>query len=284
MIKNHYSRFDKRALGGVWKMPTIANPTSQLCTQNQFEEPIYLAWCNIMHQPMQYHRKQWEFVYICRVLERYDKLVPLTYGVGFGVGLEPLPAMFATRSVMSMATDMPKGIDSMWARTNQWAGNIDHLLHPEICSDDLVRRFVEYMPVDMNNIPDTLIERQFDFAWSACSLDHLGTLQNGLDFIRNAMKCVVPGGVGVFTTELNLSDDQNTIEAGPTVLYRKSDLLTFAAQLEDEGLFVAPFDFDQGDMPYDTYVDEPPYAQKIHLRLRFHGFVITSVGLIVTKQ
>ena len=51
----------------------------------------------------------------------------------------------------------------------------------------------------MNHLPDDL--RGFDFTWSSCALEHLGTLAAGADFVVAQMDCLRPGGVAVHTTE-----------------------------------------------------------------------------------
>ena len=42
---------------------------------------------------------------------------------------------------------------------------------------------------------DTDCHGQFDFVWSACAFEHLGSILNGLEFVVNSVKCLKPGGV-----------------------------------------------------------------------------------------
>jgi predicted transcriptional regulator len=44
-----------------------------------------------------FHRKQWEFCYIYRVMEQAGMLQPGKRGLVFGAGREPLVAAFAVR-------------------------------------------------------------------------------------------------------------------------------------------------------------------------------------------
>jgi hypothetical protein len=262
-------------------MTSISSPVSQLCTQEQIDHPIYREWCETWkHSPI-YHRKQWEFVYICQVLKQHGSLERGKRGIGFGVGREPLSAIFATYGIDVLATDAPNGSSSAWGRTEQYAAGMKELLWPEICSAELLAEQVRFMSVDMNNIPKNLRQGEYDFAWSACSLDHLGTLQAGLDFIYQSLKCVKPGGIGVYTTEYNMSSNVDTITHGPTVIYRRKDLEVFADILRNVGYDPAPFDFDTGDLPHDSYIDKPPYQQTPHLRMYYRNIATTSVGLYV---
>ncbi len=74
----------------------------------------------------------------------------------------------------------------------------------------------------MNDIPGDL--EGFDFNWSSCSFEHLGSIEKGINFLMNQLKTLKPGGWAVHTTEFNVSSDDKTIESGDTVVYRKKDI------------------------------------------------------------
>ena len=150
-----------------------------------------------------------------------------------------------------------------------------------MCPDDLFEANVEFRVCDMTAIPGTLTG--FDFCWSACALEHLGSLDAGLTFVERSLDCLAPGGVAVHTTELNLSSDRDTLSEGPTVLYRRRDLEDLAGRVRSRGCEIAPFDFETGERPLDQYVDLPPYLNEPHLRLAIEGYASTSIGLILHK-
>jgi len=70
--------------------PTLRKVGSQACTALQFSEPDYDRLCAEIKQPRAFHRKQWEYVCILRVLESYNLLRPGAKGISFGCGKEPL--------------------------------------------------------------------------------------------------------------------------------------------------------------------------------------------------
>lgn len=210
-------------------------------------------------------------------------LAPGRRGLGFAVGTEPLPAVFAALGCTIVASDLP-GDDSrvaLWSPSAQWAEGLTALNARGHCEEQLFRERVSFRPVDMNAIPADLVG--FDFTWSSCSFEHCGSIEQGLRFVREQMKCLVPGGVAVHTTELNLSSDTSTLEAGPTVIFRRSDIERLVGELRDAGHEVAPLDLWVGDHRIDAHVDRYPYEQKEHLRLELGGFVTTSVALIVRR-
>ncbi|MBV5337004.1 MAG: hypothetical protein J0653_03215, partial [Deltaproteobacteria bacterium] len=71
-----------------------------------------------------------------------------------------------------------------------------------------------------------------DFCWSSCSLEHLGSIKAGLDFIKASLKTLKVGGVAVHTTEYNVSSDEATIDNNPTlVLFRRCDIQGLVEEL-----------------------------------------------------
>jgi len=44
----------------------------------------------------------------------------------------------------------------------------------------------------MNEIPRSF-DNQYDYCWSVCAFEHLGSIQKGLDFVKNAMNVLKPG-------------------------------------------------------------------------------------------
>jgi hypothetical protein len=132
----------------------------------------------------------------------------------------------------------------------------------------------------MNAIPDDLTG--FDVCWSACALEHLGSLMHGLEFIRNALRCLKPGGVAVHTTEFNLGSGTKTLERGRSVVYREQDLVEFAEELRGEGHQIT-LNLHPGNEPVDLMVDRD-HDSDIHLRLYIRYRVLsTSIGLTIRK-
>lgn len=262
--------------------PTLAKTVSQPCTQSQCESPEFVYWCGKINLTPWYHRKLWEFCYILRVLDEAEMLRPGRSGVGFGVGREPLAAAMAVAGCRILATDMAEegAVEQGWVVTGQHTGSLHDLNDKGICDPGIFQERVRYRTVNMNAIPADL--GTFDFAWSACAMEHLGSLRHGLDFVRNSLTFLRPGGVAVHTTEFNLSSNRGTAADGPTVIYRRKDFAEFARALTAEGHEIS-LNFNAGSGPVDRYVDLPPYAQVKHLKLQLAGYVSTSFGLKIRK-
>ncbi len=133
----------------------------------------------------------------------------------------------------------------------------------------------------MNAIPSDL--RDFDFVWSACALEHLGSLRRGLDFILNSLACLKRPGLAVHTTEFNVSSDIETVEEEGCSVYRKKDILWLLGELPKYGATLAPLNLNPGSLPADKVVDIPPYSNTQHLKLQLQRFTITSIGLVIRK-
>lgn len=258
-------------------------PKSVGCRQEMFEQPYFAYWTDRLGHVLRYHRKLWEFVFICQVLFERRILQPGARGLGFGVGEEPLSALFASMGCKITATDMAPeaAVLAGWTDTQQYAAGKAALRNPLVCPDDKFEDNVSFEVCDMNAIPDTL--SGYDFCWSACALEHLGSIEQGLAFIERSVQCLRPGGLAVHTTELNVSSNDDTVDNMGTVLFRRRDFEALAVRLRAQGHIVAPFDFDPGPRALDRYVDMPPYLFEPHLKLALEGFAATSFGIIVQR-
>ena len=209
-------------------------------------------------------------------------LQPGKKGLGFAVGKEPLISLFAKMGCDILATDMPEGGigQSDWASTNQHSVGVEQLIREDICPLEDFNKRVKFRPVDMNKIPPDL--GTYDFIWSSCSFEHLGTLRLGTQFILNMTRNLKKGGIAVHTTEFNVSSNDQTVDNNPIAIFRKKDFQFMKKLLVDCGHIVEEFDFFTGDDPEDLYVDPPPYPQDVHLKLLLGPYAATSFGIIVT--
>jgi hypothetical protein len=274
--------YDPRRWKKRYDEPSLAGAVSQLCTQAQCDSREFAFWCAQMKIQPGYHRKQWEFCYILQVLAETDMLRRDRSGIGFGVGREPLPAVMAAHGCTVLATDMPESaaVEQGWATTGQHANSLASLNEQGICDPELFRDRVRYRVVNMNDMPDNI--GRFDFTWSSCALEHLGSIDRGLQFVRNSLNCLRPGGIAVHTTEFNLSSNWATLGKGPTVIFRRKDIEKFVRTLSREGHQIE-LNLNPGGGAIDKHVDLPPYAQLHHLKLRLDKYVSTSIGLKVRK-
>lgn len=256
---------------------------SSPCRQESFDAPYFAYWAHTLQEPLRYHRKLWEFVFICQALSERGLIRPEVRGLGFGVGSEPLSAFFASQGCEIIATDMDasKAEAIGWSATNQHAIGKAALHKPRLCPDDVFDKNVSFRTCDMNQVPNDLTD--FDFCWSACALEHLGSIEKGLAFIERSIDCLKPGGFAIHTTEFNVSSNDETIDNMGTVLFRQRDFRALAARLKAKGHKVAPFDFDTGDGPIDRFIDVPPYRPQPHLKMALSGFSTTSYGLIIQR-
>ena len=271
--------------------PQKINLQSKACQQNDIESDWFFYWCQQMKTPVVYHRKLWEFCYILQALYEYDLLIPGSKGLGFGCGEEPLPSLLAAYDIAITATDLDPAVSAAqgWIETKQNMSSVEKILHPELCTKELFIKNVSLKYVDMNAIPAEL-EGKYDFCWSACALEHLGSIKNGLLFIENSLKTLVPGGISIHTTEFNYLEEEETIDNYGTVLFRKKDFEQLVKKLTAAGHQVAPLNFHIGSRVLDRFIDIPPYNSKIHeleqeahLKLLVNGFASTSFGLIIRK-
>lgn len=260
--------------------PSLSRPVSQACTAVQFDEPAYAGWCAAIGEPPRLHRKQWEFCYILQALETRGMLGPGRRGLGFGVGHEPLVAAMAARGCEITATDLPADAAraAFWIDTDQHASGLAGLNDRRLCPPDEFARRVRWEPADMRAVPGHLTG--YDFTWSACAFEHLGSLGAGIDFVLASLACLKPGGVAVHTTEYSIHDRWRTRAHGATVVYRRRDLEALFVRAAATG-FTTTANWSAGTQPLDAHVDLPPYSPDRHLKLAYRGLTITSFGLVL---
>jgi hypothetical protein len=250
-----------------------------------FFHPEFKAFCETYFEKENLlgslSRKNWEWAFIYHHLNRSGVLAPGLRGVGFGVGREKLPAIFASKGAEITATDAPFD-KSGWVEAGTYCRSVEDVFYPDVIDRDVFDRLVHYESCDMNNISNGLTD--YDFCWSSCALEHLGNLERGIEFIMNSIeKTLRIGGIACHTTELNLSSDLDTFETVHCVLYRKQDLERVSRILEERGHSVEPLRIEPGDLPPDYLVDVPPYSGNPHLKLSFHSYVATSVGVVARR-
>jgi hypothetical protein len=267
------------ALGYSADYPFMA---SSACVASDFFHIEFARICHLINESPSFHRKQWEWVFIFHHAERLGLMGSGRRGLAFGVGREVLPAAFATFGCEIVATDAPAELanKSGWDLSGQFAAGLAAL--PEGRLDRAAfESQVSWRPCDMNAIDPELAD--FDFCWSSCALEHLGSLEAGLDFIVNSVeKTLKVGGVALHTTEFNLSSNGGTIERGETVFYRRRDLEALIARLRERGHEVDNLVIGPNVFLMNNFTDTPPFTAP-HLLVNFQGFTVTSVGLVVRR-
>jgi hypothetical protein len=257
---------------------------SELCKAKDFQTKWYQRWCKEINEVPRLHRKQWEYVYILQALWERGCIGKGKKGLVFAVGTEPLPSVLAKHGCEILATDihLEKGHKLGWDSKDELCFGIESLNNRQLCEDELFYKKVKYQPVNMNNIPVDITG--YDFNWSSCSFEHLGSIRKGLDFLKNQMKTLKPGGWAIHTTEFNISSNDLTMDNDKnTVIFRQRDIDSIVNELRENGHFVEEIDYSLGGLPQDFQVDFFPYKQDVHLKLQLYEFVVTSIGLIIQK-
>ena len=276
--------------------PRRLNLACKPSTQADLESDWAAYWLGEIKAPVVFHRKLWEYAYVLQALHDADRLRPGARGLGFGCGAEPIGSYLAARGVETLVTDLAPEASAArsWRDSAQHAASRDAAFHAHLVDRAAFEARVAHRFVDMNAIPEDLAG--FDFCWSICALEHLGSIASGLAFVKNAMRTLEPGGVAVHTTEFNFLDEERTVDNWPTVLFQRAHFERLAEELRGLGHRVAPLDFDTGAKPLDRFIDLPPYehdwggamrahfgGESRHLKLTIDGFASTCFGLIVTR-
>jgi hypothetical protein len=230
-------------------------------------QPVYDC-ASAIQQEWCCHRKLWEFAVVKEAFEVAGVIGPGRRGLAFGVGLDPLVAYFASKGCEIVASDYGQP----W-----WPDWKQRLNDRGICPPEEFDRLVSCREVDMNWIPSDLTG--FDFCWSCCSLDRLGSILLGRRFLHHQHKTLKTGAVFCHTGEYNLSSDWSTIDNAGTVVWTWWDVSQTVSTLRDEGC-ECRFDFRTGTHPLDLAVDASGEA---HIRLMIQHVMSTSFAIVGRK-
>jgi SAM-dependent methyltransferase len=280
--------------------PRHHGTVSKATTQADMESPWFAYWCAQLRIAPLYHRKLWEFAVLLQTLHEHDRLRAGMRGVGFGCGEEPLASYFASHDMDVLITDLDAGQSAGkgWVETGQHALSKDLAFKPELVDRERFDRHVAHRFVDMNNIPDDIGD-DYDFCWSVCAMEHLGSIELGLAFVESSLQLLRPGGIAIHTTEYNYLPTGDTIRSGPTVLFQREHFEQLADRIAAHGGRMLGPDFDIGSGVLDRYVDVPPYFlegglmgtgafddvnQAAHLRMLLGGFPITCFAVIAERR
>ena len=120
--------------------------SSTLCRQVHFSLDQYRYWVKAIKERPLFHRKQWEFVYIAQALFERRLLAEGKRGLAFGVGKEPLPALFASLGCEIVATDqsLEGAVRAGWVQTNEHSSDLSALNERQICPPDLFRSLCRF--------------------------------------------------------------------------------------------------------------------------------------------
>jgi SAM-dependent methyltransferase len=255
-----------------------------------FETSWYKKWALELKQDKDHldghmikANKFWQNAIICQVLFERGKLRNGSAGLGFGVGRERLPAVFAKQGANVTATDQDfrQKKAAHWAQ-RELATDLESLNRFKIADpDDFISR-VRFRAADMKKIPPDL-NYKYDFIWSNCALGHLGSIKAGLEFIEESLKCLKPGGVAVHTTEINVLSNEKTVENGDTVIFRLQDLHDLFTKLTREGYQCSPLRFALGRSQDDFRIDMQPKFGNDYSKIQVGGHIATQAVIIIRR-
>jgi hypothetical protein len=157
------------------------------CSSRDFFHPEFERLRELIGGRQLFQRKLWEWVFIVHQAIRTGAVGPSKRALAFGVGREVLPAVFARMGARVTATDAPPAIAAAagWQASGVFVGGLAHL-PAKFMNRAAFEALVEWRDCDMNAIDPALTD--YDFCWSSCSLEHLGSLEHGLDFIIESVE------------------------------------------------------------------------------------------------
>lgn len=259
---------------------------------SDFDTKWYKRWAKELKQTKdnlgdyQLHaNKFWQNAVMVEALNEAGVLKAGNTAIGFGVGQERLPALFAKYDVKVTATDQ----DFTTKKAKHWqkhelATGAQSLNQIGICDPKKFNQNVSYRALDMNRVPKSL-HGKYDIAWSNCALGHLGSIEAGLQFIVESARCLKPGGYAVHTTEINVLSNGATVDNNPeTVIFRPRDIHRLSARLQKLGYELSPLQLNLEGGKKDQRIAMSPEFGNDFSKLQVGGHLLTQVVLIIKNS
>lgn len=257
---------------------------SSIVNQTDIESEEFQKWSKYWSSnKIIYNRKSWEWGFICHNLSKENILTENKIGLGFAVGREPLPTIFAKEGCTILASDAPldNNIMTLWNNTNQHCNELDNVYYQGLLDKNKFLDKVQFRPIDMTNLP-TDLNNQFDFIWSTCAIEHIGGINKGLQFVIDSLNYLKNGGIAIHTTEFNLSSNTDTIDNPTLCLFRINDFLELEKRIFNIAT-IDPLIIKDNGCEHDLIIDKYPY-KSTHLKLDIGGYVATCIGIIIRKK
>lgn len=267
------------------------------CIVADFESDWFERWAAKLRLPSLRHSKWWETAAIAEALAERGALTPGARGLGLGCGVEPLPSLWASLGVDSVATDQDPSTEASQVWDNsQLAHGLDSLYHPEVVDRPTYDRHVTYRPYDMTVFEPGFVDG-FDFVWHNCSIGHVGSLERSMSALVQQAQYLHDGGHIVFTTEINIASLNETIASdSDTCIWRLADLIELFERMDAVGMTAERLELRLGDHPEDLRLsfnigpvlylreaEESSAGQAGELKLPFGPFALTQILLIFKK-
>lgn len=279
---------------------------SNLCCEQYFFSSDYHFFCNnIKYEPI-IHRKIWEYFIIAEKIKNYYKnKLKNKKGLGFAVGNEPLVPYFISKKTYITGTDICEKHKNyhIWKSTNQNIDiGFDKFTDPKsnkyFLDKNQFDKFFKKEYVDMNKLPKNIGNNDFDFLWSSCALEHLGSIEKSFKFIISSLKYLKKGGIAVHTTEYNYDSDQNTLISEDCILFLRNHFKILGKKLKKYGHKLLTMNFFRENSEINDYVDVYPYYtvkdcklckkiaddnERTHINLNISGYNSTSIYFVIIK-
>merc|ERR1711865_389393 len=277
----------------------------KMCTQREFSSPWYL---NAMKQIDIYadghddhsapghnwnhhwqHRKLWELAYVVHVVTTMGLCTSGKRGFVTAVGKEFLPQLFVTLGCDIVASDLPDGqVASGWDAGGMHASNMKELYTPGYkgVTWEQFNEHVHFQPENINSLSREIQQQRFDFVWSTCSVEHVGSIEKGIAAVLNSVKLLKPGGVAIHTVEFNLWSEEQTTRTENESIWRKKDMERLIAAAQTAGYIVPTVSWGAGHGKFDRVPngqDKCAYVDHNHIKLGCFGEIKTSFAMVIQK-
>eukprot|EP00037_Helgoeca_nana_P007904 m.71121 g.71121 ORF g.71121 m.71121 type:complete len:284 (-) comp18603_c0_seq2:17-868(-) len=268
----------------------------KMVTHREFSSEWFTKSMAAMGRQNENHRKQWELAYVLHVVTAKRLCQKGKRGLVFAVGKEILPQIFASLGCDIVATDIAvddnPNVAAGWIAGNQHAASLSALYtkgYKGVTWEDMQRR-VSFRPENMLRFSPWLQAERFDFVWSLCAIEHVGSIAGGQSTVLQSLDLLKPGGVAIHTVEFNLASNTLTKLRSDESVWRMQDVDTMRLAAINKGFVVPTRSWGAGH----THLDRTPdvcqdTGQRYrglpggHVKLECDDLIKTSYAMVFEK-
>ena len=251
--------------------------TAKLCDALDFFRPEVIDWIRAVGEEPRLHNKQWEYAQVLEARKRYAPNAKRL--VGLGCGIDAIIPKLAETAELVTATDL-YGRPGAWKAAQQRPDEF----YPQV-------KNLRVHPMNMRQID--LPRGAFDFVWSLCAVEHVGSADDVIDTVRQAGELLAPGGVMAITTEFTFAKRPFYAPARPSgTMYFDATMLR--RLYTETGLhFVEPMDLRVSTHPMNVPVWDQinnrglvnvPHILYRAQPLPFHGCWAATASVVLSRE
>lgn len=254
------------------RAPSLAFPSSQLCTDRQFAEPAFRTALTDLGERPDATRSAWSRAFVLCALRQYGMLRSGGAALSFGVRDDAMPAIAAAAGC-AVARVVPMGRDVAEATVA--------MRRPAICTSAGFDQHVTVLNGEPTKLPSDM--RGYDFLWSTDMIASCASVADAFDFVSRTVFRLAAGGIAVHVFDLRVDANDEVGGGEPHLVLRRRHLERLAFMQLAAGHDVCQLRYAGGRFGAWGRTPDPILASRRAIQM-VAGMTVTSFGIVIRRS